>query len=104
MMAEAVTSTLELESYLIGEHKEPSEGAIAFTHPNLVTMLSVLMERIAQLEYDVKERQVADNIRKQYHQLRQKKRKHRGVICHKCKQQGHFVSRFANIPPREIHR
>ena len=103
-LTEAVSGTLELESYLIGvATHESQECAIASTQPDLGTMLETLMERLKKLEHDLNERQVLNRMRKQYHQQRQKKKKkRREVICHKCKQPGHFASGCANTPPHAL--
>jgi len=58
-----------------------------------------LMEKLKKLKYELNKRQGAAELRKQYRQQKQKrKRKHREVICHKCKQLGHYASRCGNIP------
>ena len=104
-MSEAVLSTIDLESYVLreaaiqAEHQGPQECTVSSTQPNLVAMLNTLMEKLKNLEDEINERQVTTKMRKQYHQQRQKRRKHRAIICYKCEQPGHYASGCANIPP-----
>jgi len=102
-MAEAVSSTLELESYLIGAAtQEPKESTIASTQTDLGAMLNKLMEKLKKLEYDLNERQEINKRSRQYHRQRQRKRKHQEVICRKCKQPGHFAIGYAKDAPRAL--
>ena len=76
-----VSSTIELESYVLGaaaiqaEYQGPQECTLTSTQPNLEAMLNTLMEKLKKLEDEINERQVTTKMRKQYHQQRQKRRK-----------------------------
>jgi len=71
--------------------------------PDLGAMLDKLMEKLKKLECDLNERQEINKRRRsEYHQQRQKIRKHREVICHKCQQSGHFAIECANDPPHAL--
>ena len=104
-MLEAVSSTIELESYVLGaaamqaEHQGPQECTLTSTQTNLEAMLNTLMEKLKKQEDEINERQVTIKMRKQYHHQRQKRRKHRAIICYKCEQPGHYAGGCANIPP-----
>ena len=62
-MSEAVSSTIELESYVLGaaaiqaEHQGPQECTLTSTQPNLGAMLNTLMEKRKKLEDEINERQ-----------------------------------------------
>jgi len=71
-MAEAVSCTLELESYLIGvATQEPKECTIASTPPDLEAMLDKVMEKLKTLQCNLNERQEMNKrSRPEYHQQR----------------------------------
>jgi len=102
-MSEAVSGTLELESYLVRApmqqaYQSPQENRTVSAQSNLVAMLYTLMEKLQKLENDMNERQGTEKMEKQPQQ-RQNRRRHRKVICHKCEQPGHYTRGCANIPP-----
>ena len=98
---EAVSATLELESYLVptglpAAGVPPSQvvAGVRQSQDTMMEMLTKMMERLDRLESDcvtpaphrgVQQRQTAANSR------RENRTSRKPVVCHKCGKEGHFA-------------
>ena len=100
---EAVTATIELETYLLtvpnistSDNDASSNADTPATQkhvnvlngqPNLMEMVVKLAEKLECLEQNSSKRQQGQ----QHHSKQRRKRRSQQIICHVCKQSGHYA-------------
>ena len=105
-MVAALAATLELESYLIqcsaqgdgaGVQPGTTQGnAVASVEPDLTLMIENLLEKLSRLEKKVED---AESSRYQPRRQRKRKRQPQAIMCHVCKQPGHYARGCASSIP-----